>query len=174
MAAGESPLSVILETQRLLLRPFRAGDLDAYAQICADAEVMRYIGAGQPQSRDEAWRAMALFLGHWELRGYGMWAAEDRQSRALVGRIGLHNPEGWPAFEVGWLLDRSRWGEGLATEGGQAAMQYAFVHLDQPHISSLIRPDNSASIRVAEKLGMMRERVITLSGGDVLVYGRDR
>ncbi len=93
---------------------------------------------------------------------------------SLVGRIGLHNPEGWPAFEVGWLLDRNRWGEGLATEGGLAAMNYAFDRLDQHHISSLIQPDNAASIRVAEKLGMTRERVITLSGRDVLVYGRDR
>ena len=174
MAVGEAPLSVILETQRLLLRPFCASDLDAYARICADPEVMRYIGAGVPRSRADAWRDMAIFLGHWTLRGYGMWAAVDRQSLALVGRIGLHNPEGWPSLEVGWLLDRSRWGEGLATEGGLAAMNYAFDQLDQPHISSLIRPDNSASIRVAEKLGMTRERLITLNGGDVLVYGRNR
>ena len=167
-------MSVTLETQRLLLRPFCASDLDAYARICADPEVMRYIGAGAARSREDAWREMAFFLGHWTLRGYGMWAAEDRHSHALVGRIGLHNPEGWPALEVGWLLDRSRWGEGLATEGGLAAMNYAFDRLDQPHLSSLIQPDNSASIRVAEKLGMTRERVITLSGRDVLVYGRDR
>jgi RimJ/RimL family protein N-acetyltransferase len=174
MAVGRSPLSVVLETQRLLLRPFRASDFEAYARICADPEVMRYIGAGVPRSPEDAWREMAFFLGHWTLRGYGMWAAEDRDSHALVGRIGLHDPEGWPAFEVGWLLDRNRWGEGLATEGGLAAMQYAFDCLGQPHISSLIRPENSASIRVAEKLGMTRERVITLNGGDVLVYGRDR
>jgi RimJ/RimL family protein N-acetyltransferase len=170
----EKPLSVILETQRLLLRPFRASDFDAYARLCADPEVMRYIGAGQPLSRADAWRAIAFFLGHWELRGYGMWAAEDKKTHALVGRIGLHHPEGWPALEVGWVLDRSRWGEGLATEGGQAAIRFAFEQLDRPHISSVIHPANSASIHVAEKLGMTRERTVQLNGLEVMIYGRDR
>jgi RimJ/RimL family protein N-acetyltransferase len=167
-------LSVILETQRLLLRPFRESDLDAYARIYADPEVMRYIGAGIPLSRDEAWRSMALFLGHWQLRGYGMWAAEEKASGTLVGRIGLHHPHGWPALEVGWLLARDHWGQGLATEGGTAAMQFAFDRLDLPHLSSVIHPLNLASIRVAEKLGMTRERVAPLNGIDVVIYGRDR
>jgi RimJ/RimL family protein N-acetyltransferase len=167
-------LSVILETQRLLLRPFRASDLDAYACICADPEVMRYIGRGQPLSRADAWRAMAFFLGHWELRGYGMWAAEDQVTGALVGRIGLHNPEGWPALEVGWVLDRSRWSQGLATEGGLAAMQFAFDKLACRHVSSVIHPANRASIRVAEKLGMTPERTLELNGIEVVIYGCDR
>jgi RimJ/RimL family protein N-acetyltransferase len=174
MAVGGSPLSVILETQRLLLRPFRASDFDAYARICADPEVMRYIGAGHPLSPADAWRAMAFFLGHWELRGYGMWAAEDKQTRALVGRIGLHNPEGWPALEVGWVLDRSRWGEGLATEGGRAAMDFAFEQLDCPQISSVIHPANHASIHVAEKLGMTRKSTVQLNGIEVAIHGCDR
>lgn len=167
-------MSVILQTERLLLRPFRESDLEAYARICADPEVMRYIGAGATRSREEAWREMAFFLGHWALRGYGMWAVEDRQTAAFVGRVGLHNPEGWPALEVGWLLDQNRWGEGLATEGGGAAIRFAFDQIDQSHISSLIHPENAASIRVAEKLGMRRERVVTLNGRDVLLYGCDR
>jgi len=167
-------LSVSLETHRLLLRPFRKSDLDAYARICADPEVMRYIGTGNTLSREDAWRSMAVHLGHWQLRGYGMWAAEDKQSGALVGRIGLFNPEGWPAVEVGWLLDRGRWGEGLAAEGAVAAMQFAFERLGLPHLSSVIQPANLASIRVAEKLGMTRERVVPLNGIDVAIYGRDR
>lgn len=167
-------MSVILETERLLLRPFRESDLDAYARICADPEVMRYIGASTPRTREDAWREMAFFLGHWTLRGYGMWAVEDRHTRMFVGRIGLHHPEGWPALEVGWLLDRNRWGEGLATEGGSAAIQFAFDRLDQPRISSLIHPQNAASIRVAEKLGMKRDRVVALNGRDVLLYNRNR
>jgi RimJ/RimL family protein N-acetyltransferase len=168
------PLSVVLETRRLLLRPFLESDLDAYAGICSDPEVMRYIGAGSPLSRDDAWRSMALILGHWQLRGYGMWAAEDKQSGALVGRIGLYNPEGWPALEVGWLIERARWGHGLAAEGGAAAMQFAFERLNLSHLSSIIQPLNRASIRVAEKLGMTQERIARLNGIDVLIYGCDR
>jgi RimJ/RimL family protein N-acetyltransferase len=166
--------AVVLETKRLLLRPFREGDLDAYARICADPEVMRYIGAGKPLSRSDAWRAMAFFLGHWELRGYGMWAAEDKETQTLVGRIGLHNPDGWPALEIGWVLDRARWGEGLATEGGQAAVEFAFDRLGSSRVSSVIHPANRASIRVAEKLGMTPDRTIELNGIETVLYGLNR
>jgi RimJ/RimL family protein N-acetyltransferase len=158
----------------MLLRPFRQSDLDAYARICSDREVMRYIGAGNPLSREEAWRSMALILGHWQLRGYGLWAAEDKESGELLGRIGLNNPEGWPALEVGWLIERSRWGEGLAPEGATAAIQFAFNQLGVSHISSVIQPLNHASIRVAEKLGMTPERTVLLNGIEVVIYGRDR
>jgi RimJ/RimL family protein N-acetyltransferase len=167
-------LSVTLETRRLLLRPFQERDLDAYARICADPEVMRYIGTGASLTRDDAWRSMALILGHWQLRGYGMWAAQEKETGALVGRIGFYNPEGWPAFEVGWLIDRPRWGEGLATEGAAAAIQFAFEKLSLTRISSVIQPLNRASIRVAEKLGMTRERTVPLNGIEVVIYGRDR
>jgi RimJ/RimL family protein N-acetyltransferase len=163
-----------LETDRLRLRAFAESDLDAYARLCADPEVMRYVGLGQPLSRADAWRQMAMLLGHWQLRGYGIWAAEEKATGVFVGRIGLHFPEGWPGLEVGWVLDRSHWGRGLATEGGRAAMQYAFDRLGIDHIVSVIHPENRPSIRVAEKLGMHLERTTALAGIDVLVYGRDR
>ena len=97
-----------LETERLRLRAFREDDLDAFAAIYADAEVMRFIGDGNVADRDGTWRVMSLLLGHWQLRGYGIWAAEEKETGALVGRIGLWNPEGWPGLEVGWLLRDSR------------------------------------------------------------------
>jgi RimJ/RimL family protein N-acetyltransferase len=88
---------VPLETERLRLRMFRETDLDAHAAMSADPEVMRYLGAtGEPLTRLDAWRQMAMFLGHWQLRGYGVWAVEERASGTFVGRIGLFNPEGWP------------------------------------------------------------------------------
>jgi RimJ/RimL family protein N-acetyltransferase len=163
-----------LETERLRLRQFVEADLDAYARICADPDSMRYIGPGTPLSRADAWRSMAQSLGHWQLRGYGLWAVEEKRTGAFVGRIGLIYPEGWPALEVGWLIDRARWGHGLATEGGRAAMQFAFDRLGLQRISSVIRPQNAASIRVAEKLGMQPERTMQLNGLDVVIYSRDR
>src|SRR5687767_306644 len=109
-----------LETDRLVLRLFVESDLEAYARICADPEVMKYLGSRKPLNRAEAWRQMAFFLGHWQLRGYGIWAVEEKAGGALVGRIGLHNPEGWPGLEVGWLLGRAVWGRGYAPEGARA------------------------------------------------------
>jgi RimJ/RimL family protein N-acetyltransferase len=153
---------------------FRDDDLDQYAEICEDVEVMRYIGDGRPLSRAESWRNMAMIVGHWQLRGYGMWAVEERESLRLVGRIGFFNPDGWPGFEIGWLLGRKYWGRGYATEGARAALDFGFRVLDRTHIISLIHPENKASIRVAEKLGERLEGTSTLWAKEVLVYGIHR
>jgi RimJ/RimL family protein N-acetyltransferase len=165
---------VQLQTERLLLRMFREQDFEAYASFCADPEVMRYLGEGKPLSRTDAWRHLALVLGHWQLRGYGLWAVEEKASGALVGRIGFWNPEGWPGFEVGWMLGRPYWGKGFATEGARAALQFAFTQMQQSHVISLIRPDNAASIRVAERLGERLEGRTALLGSEALVYGIHR
>jgi len=110
-----------LETERLILRMFREEDFEHYARICADPEVTRYLGQGNTLERWEAWRQMAMILGHWQLRGYGIWAVEERKTGKLMGRIGLFNPEGWPGLELGWVLGRDYWGKGFATEGAAKA-----------------------------------------------------
>ncbi|MGH9875690.1 MAG: GNAT family N-acetyltransferase [Pyrinomonadaceae bacterium] len=167
-------VEVTLETERLILRMWReADDFEAYAQLCADPEVMRYLG-GKVFDRTEAWRHMASMIGHWYLRGYGIWAVEEKDSGRFVGRIGCMNPAGWPGFEVGWTLKREFWGKGYATEGGRRALEYAFKELDKPHVISLINAENQASIRVAERLGETLEGTATIFGSEVLVYGIDR
>jgi RimJ/RimL family protein N-acetyltransferase len=161
---------VTLETDRLTLRMLRESDFDAYAEMCADAEVMRHIGDGRPLDRPMAWRNLAQMVGHWSLRGYGLWAAAERSSGTFVGRIGFWNPDGWPGFELGWMLHRSFWGRGYATEGARAALAYAFTELYRPHVISLIHPDNAASIRVAERLGERRHDSTEVMGRPALVY----
>lgn len=159
-----------LETKRLILRAFQPQDFDAYAQMCGDPEVMRYIGNGEPLSREQSWRNMALMVGHWQLRGYGMWAVEERKSGEMIGRIGFWQPEGWPGFEIGWMLGRSYWGCGLATEGAKAALDYAFQEMQQPKVISLICPENTASIGVAKKLGEKLEGTTKVFAREVLIY----
>ena len=107
LGAASYSLAVEIETDRLLLRAWRPEDFEDFARISSDPEVMRYIANGQPATRSQAWRTMAVFVGHWALRGYGLWAAEERSTGKFVGRIGLWNPEGWPGLEVGWLVDRA-------------------------------------------------------------------
>jgi RimJ/RimL family protein N-acetyltransferase len=166
---------VILETDRLILRMLRESDLDAYAEMCADPEIMRYIGDGQPLPRHMAWRNMAAVIGHWSLRGYGLWAVQERASGALAGRIGFWQPEGWPGFELGWMLRRSFWGRGYAIEGARVALEYAFTQLNQPRVISLIHPDNAPSIRVAQRLGeRLLESSIEVLGKPACVYGITR
>jgi RimJ/RimL family protein N-acetyltransferase len=164
---------VTLETERLVMRMWREADFEEYAELCADAEVMRYIG-GKIFDRTEAWRHMASMIGHWYLRGYGIWAVAEKDSQRLVGRIGCINPAGWPGFEVGWTLKKEFWGKGYATEGARRALKYAFNELGKPHVISLINAENKASIRVAERLGETLEGTTTVFGTEVLVYGIDR
>jgi RimJ/RimL family protein N-acetyltransferase len=165
---------VTLETERLTLRMWREeDDFEAYARICADPEVMRYLG-GKPFTRTEAWRHMAFLVGHWQLRGYSHWAVEEKASGSLVGRLGFFNPAGWPGFELGWTLGRESWGKGYATEGARRALSYAFTEMNKDHVISLIHPDNRASIRVAERLGETLEGEAEILGIGVQVYGIDR
>jgi RimJ/RimL family protein N-acetyltransferase len=162
-----------LFTDRLHLRPFNAADFEGHAEICADAEVMRYIRAGA-LSRVEAWWQLARYIGHWQLRGYGLWAVVERSSDRLIGHLGFLNPEGGHGFELGWAFARQAWGKGYALEGVRAAVQYAFAELDRDHLLCLIHPENRRSIRLAERLGAVPEPDITQSGTRLLAYGISR
>lgn len=141
----------ILHTDRLVLRAFREDDLDVWAGYMADPETMHFIGG--PMARTDAWRSMASALGHWALRGYGMWAVERKADGLLIGRVGLLQPEGWTGLEVGWTLGREHWGHGYATEAAVASMRYAFLTQPVDHIVSNIDPDNLPSQAVAKRLG---------------------
>jgi RimJ/RimL family protein N-acetyltransferase len=118
-----------------------------------------------------AWRAMAVFLGQWALLGYGMWAIERRSDGRLIGRAGFLNPEGWPGNELGWLLARDAWGQGFAFEAASAALAFGRRELGlNGELISLIRPDNTRSIRLAERLGANPGGKLELLGGPTLVY----
>jgi RimJ/RimL family protein N-acetyltransferase len=157
-------------TDRLILRGFDASDIEAYAALMADPAVTRYLGDGRPLGRPEAWRQLALIIGHWTLRGFGLWAVEERATGALVGRVGCYEPEGWPACEVGYVLSREVWGRGYATEAARAALGYAYDVLARDRVVSLIHAENAASIRVAKRLGGVRESPVELAGRLVDVY----
>ena len=170
MALHQRDVIPTLFTSRLCLRAFEQRDLDAYAAIVADEDVTRYLGDGRPLSRADAWRQMAIFNGHWMLHGFGIWAVEHRESGELMGRIGCFFPEGWPAFEIGYVIGKPFWGAGYATEGAAAALDYARTVCRPDRIVSLIRPTNEGSIRVAQRLGGTPDGDIEFLGGRSLVY----
>jgi RimJ/RimL family protein N-acetyltransferase len=148
-------MTPVLETERLILRGWKPEDFEAYARFMADADVVRYL-TGEPLSRNDAWRNMAMVVGHWVLRGFGMWAVERKADGTFVGRVGMHYPEGWPAIEVGWTLGKDYWGQGFATEAARAAMAYAFLAHNLQRVISVIQIDNAPSQAVATRLGETR------------------
>jgi len=159
-----------LETERLLLRGFESRDFDVYAEMMADPAVTRFLADGTPLERADAWRQLAMFAGHWALRGFGVWAVEERATGEFLGRIGCFEPEGWPGFEVAYTLRRAAWGRGYAREGAAAALRYAREQLGRTAIISVIRPGNAASIRVATSLGAQPDGTVDFFGAPALIY----
>ena len=159
-----------ITTERLLLRGFEPRDVEPYIAMMADPDVARYLADGRPLSRTEAWRQLAMFVGHWTLKGFGVWAVEERATGTLLGRIGCIQPEGWPGFEVAYTLARFAWGRGYAREGAAAALRYAHETLGQEDVISIIRPQNAGSIRVATSLGASLDETVDFFGAPALIY----
>ncbi|MBL8959698.1 MAG: GNAT family N-acetyltransferase [Gemmatimonadetes bacterium] len=159
-----------LETPRLLLRPFGASDLDDLAAMLGDPVVMRFLGDGVPRDRADSWRQLTSILGHWALRGFGLWALERREDGAFLGWAGHLQHEGWPGFELAYSLAPSHWGQGYAREAAATALGYAQETLQRETVISIIRPDNARSIRVATALGAVRDRTVTFLGAEAEIY----
>jgi len=163
-----------LETDRLVLRPPRESDVEPLHAIMQDPDVVQYIGDRRIPTLQETWRSVAGWIGHWALRSYGLWAAEERSSGDVIGRIGLINPVDWPGPEVGYMLGKAWWRRGYATEAAKAAMDWGFETIGFDRLISLVDPANAASIAVATRLGETHRGEVDLWGHTVLVYRIDR
>jgi RimJ/RimL family protein N-acetyltransferase len=142
-----------LETPRLRLRRWRPEDLDILVRWQQDPDLMLHMGKSS-FTREETETHFDRYERHWEEHGFGLWAAEEKQTRSLVGRAGLAYHRMWPSDpEVGWLIDTPWQGQGLATEAGAACIAYGFEELGLLRLVSISTPENAASRRVMEKLG---------------------
>lgn len=163
-----------LLTPRLRLRLWRDDDLGALAHMNANADFTRYVTLdGRPMTRTESEAHLARLRAHWEQHGFGTWAMEERATGRLVGRSGVAFHRLWPDDpELGWGVDPPLWGRGYATEAALAALEHAWT-LGIPRVVSLIHPQNTASIRVAEKLGESPHSTVRWPDADIdlLVYG---
>jgi len=165
-----------IETERLILRPLQAEDFAPLSEMAKDEETMRYIGG----LKDPAlvWRAFALLVGHWQLRGYGFFSVIEKQTGQWIGRVGPWNPYLWPEPEVGWTIIRSHWKQGFAREAAIASTHWMFANLDWPKVTHMIDPDNIGSKAVARSIGSRKLREIDqLPGfGDmkIEIWGQSR
>lgn len=146
----------VIETDRILLRPFCLADIEPFAKICANPNVMRYIGDGKPTSFDIIAEKITAWIELYEQQKYGLMALVMKETKELVGFCGFirQTIDEVEYIELGYRLDEAYWGKGLATEAAVAARDYAFNILDIPLLISIIHNQNEASKRVAKKVGM--------------------
>lgn len=165
-------MTVILETERLLLRTWSPADRDDGFKIWSDPEVMRYIGTGRPnESPDETSAWLARMIAHQERHGFCYWAIVEKESGQLIGSCGMvYQLDGSLPIDFGYTLARSRWGRGLTTEAARAALHYAFERLRLPRMVASVDSRNVASRRVLEKIGFVFERSEEFPDGVDLWY----
>lgn len=170
---------IILETSRLILRRPVMEDVEAYAEFYRDPEITRYI-PDAPRSLEETVEEVA-----WHVNGppgqpqLGLWATFHKESGRFIGRCGLlaWTIEGREEVEIAYALAREFWGQGLASEAAGAILRYGFDQLGLTRLICLIMPDNLASARVAEKIGMTLERRVDGLDGDnipALIYAIEK
>jgi RimJ/RimL family protein N-acetyltransferase len=166
-----------LETERLILREFRKDDLDAFAATMADPEVVRHL-ATRPLNREDSLRRIFLAAGQWPILGMGMWAIELKADGRMVGHVGFFDMErdmvpslvGEP--EMGWIFDPSVHGQGIAREACEAALEWGDRALGPVSIPAIIGVDNAASMRLAERLGFVRQPDGIYKGEAIAIFRR--
>jgi RimJ/RimL family protein N-acetyltransferase len=147
-----------LVTERLILRPHRLDDFGASAALWADPAVVRFIG-GVPFNREQSWSRLLRYKGSWHFLGFGFWAVEERQSGDFVGEVGFlegrraMTPSIEGTLETGWVLSPSAHGKGYATEALTAVVAWGQARFPDQRMTCIIATENSASLRVAAKLG---------------------
>lgn len=158
----------VLETARLVLRPLREEtDFEPLAGFFASARSAFY---GGPVDRAQAWRKLAVFPGHWAIRGWGPFALEDREGGRFAGIAGPWFPEGFPEPEITWMLVAGFEGRGLATEAAARTLRFAYEALGWTTAVSTILPENAPSIRLAARLGATHEYIYRMGEADFGVY----
>ena len=166
----------ILETKRLILRHLELTDLEALFALYSDPEVKRYI-PDAPLTLAEAKKELEWFLnGHPKQPELGLWATIHKETGQFIGRCGLlpWEIDGRSEVEVAYLIDKAHWGQGLGTEAAQAILDYGFENLRLSRLICLIERENSASMRVAEKIGMTLEREGADEHGPFLLFSKNR
>ena len=166
-----------IETERLVLRALRAKDLEPLWAIWSNTDVVRYLG-GNPLGREDTWRRTLAACGQWAVEGFGYWVVELRADGRVVGQLGFADfkremepsLEGLP--ELGYVFDTSVQGQGLAFEGCNGALEWAEANLRAQSYPAIISPENTVSIRLAEKLGFVREVETIYRDSPIVVFRR--
>lgn len=160
----------LFETERLYARHFTADDLDAFATLCADAQVLRYVGDGTTLTREEVAGWIDICQEKYAHRGYGTSAVFEKGSDHFLGYCGVVRAPDNDFDEIIYVYHIDTWGKGYATEMGRAMLTYVFAVSALDEIYATIHADNHPSINVAQKLGMRFKKQLIDEDGDPVVY----
>jgi RimJ/RimL family protein N-acetyltransferase len=161
-----------IETARLYLRKFTPDDLDDLYRIYSDPETMKYLTG--VRSREATEIAIHTMLKRWEENNFGMWAVVHKIDRKMIGRCGIGFLDRTSEVELGYVLNKLYWNQGLVTEASFASLKYGFEILQFDRIVAIARPENIASQRVIQKVGMKYEKNAHYYETDVVYYSISR
>ena len=151
----------VLETERLLIRPWTPADRNGFAMLTQDPEVMKHVHAGKPYTEAEIDEVLGRQARQLEEHGVCMGALIEKTTDRIVGVCGTQPLGTTGDLEIGWWLARDVWGRGYATEAGGAAMRHVLETLNRPRVVAIIHPENEPSKRVVARLGMAYEKRVT-------------
>ena len=152
----------MITTSRLLLRPPEIADFEDLSDLWANADAVRYI-SGKPSSREESWARLLRYIGHWSAFGHGYFVVKHTMTAAYLGELGFADfkREMTPALddcmEAGWILHPAHWGQGYASEALLAAINWYTAKPVARPLACVISPENTGSVRLAERLGFVRD-----------------
>lgn len=161
-----------IETNRLRLRLFTPQDLDDLYSLYSDPDVMRYVGKGV-RTRQETEKGLFFMIEHYK-HGFGLWVVVHKAKGQFIGRCGLCYLDNTPEIELGYTFVKAYWNRGLATEASLASLRYGFEELKLERIVAIAKPENYASRRVMEKVGMNYEKDAYYYNTDVVYYSISR
>lgn len=160
----------VIKTSRLNLRPFTLEDSEPLMEILNTPGILKYYPSSDPPDLERVQRLVKRQLDHWHKHDYGWWAVEPLSDRSLIGWSGLQYLPDTDEIEIGYLLSKPYWGKGLATESAAVGIDYGFNQLGIDGIIGIVHPDNIASQRVLEKIGLEFQERAVYFGMDCFKY----
>ena len=150
----EQTIYPVIETERLLLRMFKAEDLEVIYCLFSDADVQKYLSVENKRTREQLRIALKNFVCRWEERGFGLWCVTEKKTGEMVGYCGFQYFDNMPQVEIIFAFLRNFWSKGFATEAAKACLRFWFEEMNRDQLFAATSPENLASLRVLEKIGM--------------------
>ena len=163
----------MIETKRLILRPFNVSDIDAYYDVLSQEAVHRWLGKGGQITKERVKRLIASYQNHWKVYQVGPWAMISKDTHALIGHCGFQMVDALKAFELMYALSEHEWKKGYASEAALASLAWLRDKTLINHVIALSYLDNVRSIHVIEKMGFLYKENVHLFGVDLKLFTKD-